>query len=298
MISLIICARSNSVPQALLDNIEDTIGVPYEMVIIDNSGNRYNICEAYNLGVARSKFGILCFMHDDIIYRSKNWGQAVKEHFYTRQLNMIGIAGTPYLSFMPGTWWGSGRIYEHILQSAKAGEAPVLKANFPDNECKEVIALDGVWFCVKKELFDTIRFDDISFKAFHFYDVDLCMQLQVLGIKKHCVADILLEHNSMGALNNSWIDNSLIFQKKWQNNLPASCEKTSLKKSCLLEYKALNEFILICSANGWPNSKIYKLALNYLFKFKRGYFFFKTPGYLVKFTYKALFKKGKPFYFI
>jgi len=296
MISLIVCSRTNSISQILLDNIEATIGVPYELVIIDNSTNRYNICEAYNLGVARSKFGILCFMHDDITYHSHNWGQAVQTHLDTRQFGLIGIAGTPYLSFMPGTWWGSGKIYQNLLQSPKPGEAAILKTNVAASEFKEVVAVDGVWFCVKKELFDTVRFDDINFKAFHCYDVDLCMQLQSLGIKRYCIGDVLLSHNSMGALNSSWIENALIFQKKWQHSLPASTEQFGLNQSCILEYKALNEFILICSANRWQNGKIYKMALSYLFKFKRGYLFYKTPGYLVKFIYKALFKKGAPFY--
>jgi hypothetical protein len=124
MISVIICSRSTN--QTLVNNIEATIGVPYEVILIDNSNNEHSICTAYNLGVKKSKYATLCFMHDDIAYQSNNWGNAVLNHFNNEQVNAIGIAGTPYYSFMPGPWWGSGIFYEHILQSSQTDKHPVL----------------------------------------------------------------------------------------------------------------------------------------------------------------------------
>lgn len=56
MISIIICSRYSSLSQELQSNIHATIGAcEYELVHIDNSENKYNIFEAYNLGVRKAQ---------------------------------------------------------------------------------------------------------------------------------------------------------------------------------------------------------------------------------------------------
>jgi GT2 family glycosyltransferase len=296
MISVIICSRSAN--QTLLNNIETTIGVTYEVILIDNSNNDYSICAAYNLGVKRSKYATLCFMHDDIIYHTNNWGSAVLNHFNNAEAGSIGIAGTPYYSYMPGAWWGSGVFYEHILQSSNTNKQPVLKSNSNGHLTRQVVAFDGVWFCIRKSLFEQIKFDETNFKGFHFYEADICMQMHNLGIKMYCVNNVRIHHSSTGSMDNSWIENALIFQKKWRKKLPALCTNINFNQQCKFEYKALNEFIWICATNNWSNRKIYNLALNHLLSFKRGYMFYKTPGYFIKFAFKMIFKKGAPFYSI
>ena len=82
MISIIICSRAASISDELIQNIDQTIGLPYELVIIDNSDNLYSIFNAYNEGVKRSKYELLCFMHDDIIFKKEsNWGKKIVKHF-------------------------------------------------------------------------------------------------------------------------------------------------------------------------------------------------------------------------
>ena len=62
MISIIICSRKANVPKELKENIASTIGCEYELCVIDNSRNEYNIFSAYNEGIRRAKGDILCFM--------------------------------------------------------------------------------------------------------------------------------------------------------------------------------------------------------------------------------------------
>jgi GT2 family glycosyltransferase len=298
MVSIIICSRTRNIPALLENNIKDTIGIDHEIIVIDNTDNQHSIFTAYNLGVKQSKYPYLCFMHDDITFHSKNWGIRVVEHFNDELTGAIGIAGNPYLSYMPGPWWGNGILYEHLLQSTKINTEPVLKSNIENGIKKEISVFDGLWFCIKKELFENISFDEQNFKGFHFYDLDICMQLHNIGSKIYCINNVLIHHSSMGSPNNTWIESALIFHKKWAHNLPACCININYTEQCRLEYKTLNSFIWICSLNGWSNHKIYRLALKYLFKFKRGYLFYKTPGYFSKFAFKMLFKKGAPFYSI
>lgn len=74
MISLIICSRTPTISEELSTNIAETIGCEYELVVIDNSKNEFSIFSAYNEGVKRSNGDVLCFMHDDILFRTLNWG--------------------------------------------------------------------------------------------------------------------------------------------------------------------------------------------------------------------------------
>ena len=101
MISLIICSRSSDIDVALKENIKNTIGTDYELVIIDNSNNDYSIFSAYNEGVRRAKGDILCFMHEDILYRTEDWGKKIIAHFEDKSIGLIGFAGTHFLPSTP-----------------------------------------------------------------------------------------------------------------------------------------------------------------------------------------------------
>ena len=65
MISIIICSRTATISKKLSANIAETISCDYELVIVDNSENKYSIFNAYNIGIKRSKGKYLCFVHDD-----------------------------------------------------------------------------------------------------------------------------------------------------------------------------------------------------------------------------------------
>ena len=107
MISLIICSRQPDIPQELKDNIALTIGVEYELVVIDNSKNQYSIFLAYNEGVRRSQYPYLCFMHEDILYHTQEWGKNVVEHFKDEKVGLIGVVGTHFLPDTPCGWYHS-----------------------------------------------------------------------------------------------------------------------------------------------------------------------------------------------
>jgi GT2 family glycosyltransferase len=289
MISLIMCSRSSAIDQALLNNIENTIGVPYEIISIDNSNNKYGICAAYNLGVEKSKYPVLCFMHDDIQYFTKDWGNLVLNHFDDEKTGAIGIAGTPYIPYLPGTWWGGSLININMLSNRDGCEHHSFQTYPPsaDNRSK-VVVLDGVWFCIRKKLFDTIRFDDTIYHGFHFYDVDTTMQVSQAGYNAYCVFDILIKHFSKGDINETWTQNALAFNKKWRMVLPAACTQLKYNTRCEAELKTLNEFAMILIANGEPPKKAYRTVLFMLLKQFRVYFFYKTPVYLGKYLVKSL----------
>ena len=144
MISIIICSRTASISDELIHNIKQTIGIPFELVIIDNSNNFYSIFSAYNEGVKRSKYEVLCFMHDDIIFKTNDWGIIVMNRFNSSNLGAVGVAGSPYYAILPGAWWSGGYICQSIYGEQELAYQPKQDNALP------VVVLDGVWFCVRK----------------------------------------------------------------------------------------------------------------------------------------------------
>lgn len=244
MISIVICSRSKEVDQYLLNNINDTIGVPYELQYIDNSENEYDIFTAYNKGAMLSNHDIICFMHDDIIFKTKNWGNLVLEKFNNTQLGAIGIAGTPYASLLPGTWWCSNKIAQNIIQLGKI-DCVYYSTGSNDEQISPVILLDGVWMCIRKSLFQFIRFDEYSFKGFHMYDMDISMQIFKNGFKLASVYDILIEHKSLGKLDSNWLENRIKFYNKWRKTLPLSIIDISFFDKLTIEFRNLVAYLKI-----------------------------------------------------
>jgi len=220
MISIIICTLEEEIKYVLSDNIEKTIGVDYEVIYIYNENNKYSIFEAYNLGVSKAKFSICCFMHDDIIYQTFNWGAFVVEYFEkNKDLGAIAVAGCKYLRKMPSIWSIPKYNVFNIIQSDKKNK---VKYWLNDSKAENIIVFDGMWFCIRKSLFDIIEFDKITYDGFHFYDLDIAMQIYIAGFKIKSVPNILIEHTSMGYLDRNWLKNAFKFYSKWSFFLPVS----------------------------------------------------------------------------
>jgi GT2 family glycosyltransferase len=284
MISIIICSRTASISDELTQNIDQTIGIPYELVIIDNSDNLYSIFSAYNEGVKRSKYEVLCFMHDDIIFKTKDWGMKVMNRFNAPKLGAIGVAGSPYYAILPGAWWSGGYICQSIY-----GEQELAYQPNQDNALP-VVVLDGVWFCVRKSLFIKIRFDDTTYNGFHYYDMDFSLQIQQTGYKLLSVYDISIQHSS-GKLDTIWLNNAILLQKKWENNLPIFSEKLPYFKEVTIEYAVLEEYIRSMKKNGINSFKILSFIMQQLAYYRIKRFKISFPFIFIYLATRYLLKK-------
>ncbi|HUX95276.1 MAG TPA: glycosyltransferase [Bacteroidales bacterium] len=260
MISVIICTSD---PNKIIDiekNISNTIGVAYELIIIDNSKLEYNIFQAYNIGVKRSRYQILCFMHDDIVYHSNNWGFEVMKHFDHPETGMIGVSGTRFLSSIPTVWWAgwhklnnsnSGILCQNSINTNRnnINESNHILINPENSVSSKVVIIDGLWFSIRKTLFEKIEFDDKNYKGFHFYDLDISMQIYKLKFNNLCVFNILIEHISASNHDLEWVENCNIFYHKWKRYLPLSITRLSFKQLLTVEYFAIKIFRNIHKAN-------------------------------------------------
>lgn len=223
-ISIIVCSRTAILPQALVDNIEQTIFSSssehtYEIICIDNSNNQYNIFQAYNIGVARATGDIFCFQHDDICYHSIGWGDRVIDTL-TPPIGCCAVAGATLVRKSPS--WYSLPGYR-VINIEQGGHT------YQDTRTKVPLAtFDGVWFCIQRECFHTIRFDDTSYQGFHFYDQDTALQLHAAGYRIVSQPDVFIEHQGSQTTDKQWLVSSYRFYDKWKHQLPLQTTATTV----------------------------------------------------------------------
>ena len=217
MLSIIICSRKNHISSELKQNIAETIGCEYELVIVDNSKNQYSIFQAYNEGVRKSKGEALCFMHEDVLYKTNNWGEMICDLFRDESIGLIGVLGGHAMPAMPASWitlnYKSGQIINPDRQSYYGRRQQGMK-------CIDVVCVDGLMMCMRRSLFDCIRFDDETFGGFHCYDTDICMQVWQQRYRVVVIYDVFVEHKSFGIHNDEYFKSIDLFYEKWKNSLP------------------------------------------------------------------------------
>lgn len=229
-LSIIICSRKSIISKDLEENIDNTIGCDYELIIIDNSQNDHSIFAAYNEGVKLSHGDVLCFMHDDIIYRTKDWGRKVLSYFSEECVGCIGVAGTKYFPRIPASWFSMKEESINIIQHYKAGDEGVLVNRGLSNEATRVVAIDGVWMCFPRSIFNRIKFDE-KYGGFHTYDADICMQVNIEKKDILVVPDILIEHFSCGNISKDLFASNLLFYDKWKDLLPINVPEYKLSRT-------------------------------------------------------------------
>jgi hypothetical protein len=228
-----------------------TVGVPYEIIAIENSNGKLSICEAYNQGASQSQYNVLCFMHEDILIHTTDWGKIVVNTLKDETIGLIGVAGGTVKLKAPSSWWtlcldsptqtNNPFVRRNIIQHYPIDNRVVAERENPKEELiSDVVDVDGVWFCCRKEVWRQNKFDEKTFREFHFYDLDF--SLQIFQQSRVCVIyTILIEHLSPGSQNESWIDNAIKFSDKWASQLPVSIQllkKEEIKQLEIENYRA------------------------------------------------------------
>lgn len=224
MISIIICSITPDIPQKLIENISVTIDIEYELIIIDNSANNYSIFSAYNEGVQRAKYPYLCFIHEDILFHTQNWGKKVTNYFEDLSIGLIGFAGTHFMPSVPVYWFSTPFVTECSLRTEKMDFE---HTGFPNSkDIVDAVAVDGFCIFVKKALFSEISFDEKTFTGFHLYDMDICMQVLNIGYRVCICKDIFIQHSWVDNPNKKGMElfekNLQLFFNKWEMNFPIS----------------------------------------------------------------------------
>ena len=220
MISIIVCSKYNQLEDAFIKNIAATVGVAYELIHIDNSKNDYSIFSAYNKGAQLAKYPYLCFVHEDVLVRTTNWGELIVSHLENPEVGILGVAGGDVMTPVP-TGWYALNYSMHLIQSNCDGsesEHLLFPLNYADKK-RSVALLDGVFLCMRKKIFEQIRFDE-NLTGFHGYDLDISVQSLLAGYKNYVIFDLLIEHFSKGVFGWNYYKALIYITQKWEKELP------------------------------------------------------------------------------
>lgn len=255
MISIIISTRKDqSALKGIIENFSTTIGVEYEFIFIENNG-KYSLCEAYNIGVEKAQFDYFCFVHDDILTKSENWGNRLISLIENDDsIGLIGVAGTKFKSTYPSGWGQSPYLSQfnkgHIFSKLVGQNENYFnfdKKTTP-NKIDDVVCLDGVFLFTKREVFHSCRFDDKMLTNFHGYDIDFSLQIYFQSYRIIVDRELLLIHHSGGNYSTQYTQANRLISKKWKAKLPVATNDTNLKYLTLIYLDWKNWYYFIITA--------------------------------------------------
>ena len=294
MISIIISSGRASLLERAKQNIQETIGTSFELLVYPNYRGNRGLCEVYNQGARAAKYDILCYMHEDLDIQTANWGQVVLDLFNANQnLGVLGVAGSSYKSFAPSAWAAVTRNRElmycnYIQQFRDRSQQPVrYYENIGNNSTAEVVSVDGMWFCTPKHIALAHPFDERTFDGFHCYDQDYCLGL--FGKYPVLVTfDVMIAHASEGNYGSDWIENTLKLHLKWGHKLPFSVGGVGEKTSQQVEKNAYKYFIEKLATHGYPQTYAETLLAEHRSSGKISIFLYlKLQYYIYKFFAKV-----------
>lgn len=213
MLSIIVSTYKPHNFAALEQNITDTAGIAFEIIKIENPGIM-GICEAYNSGVKKANFENLLFIHDDIEFKTQNWGSILILHLKDQDTGVLGVAGSNYVPTAPSGWFIEKKQKESTSEKQKA------------------IALDGVFLSCTKAKFNNIKFNETYIKGFHGYDYEFCLRMAKL-YQNYIIHDIQIVHLSNGNPDKLFLDNNIKIRlslgSNFKHSIKSETEKTAFK---------------------------------------------------------------------
>ncbi len=230
MISIIVSTYRKKYYDQLSESIEKTIGeVPYELIPIENN-RKYSISEAYNMGADNANYPILCFVHEDVVFETDNWGGIICDCFEKdNNLGALGVAGG-LKTYLP-TGWGSGiEGWDHAYICHIYNNQKCLLGTKSDKPIS-VNVLDGVVIFSPKRIWSEIKFDE-SVKGYHFYDIDYTYRVS-LKYKVQVFSSLLITHFSIGNFGKEWINASIEYHQKkriFNTVVPNKAQKSQIRR--------------------------------------------------------------------
>src|ERR1019366_5028979 len=187
----------------------------------------------FNIAIEEAKDdpAILVFIHDDIEMLDFFWPYHLVDGL--EKFDMVGLAGNSQRTAKQAAWGSLGediytsnwRHFSGTVAMANTDKSDVNRGCigrggvriFCFGPCyKEVKFLDGLFMAVHSDTFHKhdIRFDEQF--AFHFYDMDLCRQMEVAGLRMGTVGITLVHDDNNSYSDPSWAQTYEKYMKKWK----------------------------------------------------------------------------------
>jgi len=200
------------------EQIENTIGVDHSISRFINH-NEFSLSQIYNeaLNDNTEDNVIFVFCHNDIVFKTKDWGKILLRKFNHTEYGIIGIAGTTFVP-QSGTWWDDrSKMYGIVEHSDQISEW-TSEYSEKITGIQSVVHVDGLFMAV-----DPYRIEkkyNENYGKFHFYDLTFCVDNYLEEVLIGVTTDIRILHKSVGATYQSWEDNRLKFVEDYREYLP------------------------------------------------------------------------------
>lgn len=277
MISIIVCSINDELFEKFSRSLNDTVGIPYEVIRINNKTEKLGICAAYNKGAQLARYEHLAFIHENVIFKTEGWGRKLLKHF--RELNnvgVLGVAGSDCVLHTPCGWWdvSVANKYVHIIDGVAVKNYQKINAAEP----RQVIVLDGVFLATTRKFWEANKFDE-RIDGFHAYDMSFCMNASTHACN-YFVHDILMDHNSSmssAKLGFSFYANNLQVRSLFAGDLPLALTcKASLKQEMSVAYAVFYQILrlhidlshkwkLLAAYYSWNSERLGSLSTAYFF---------------------------------
>lgn len=192
-----------------------------EIEIIEkvNNGEK-SLSEVYNEILNESNNDIVVLCHDDLEFDTKRWGDKLIKLFENySDFGIIGLAGTTHMP-KSGMWWEDRSKMIGIVNHKHQGKKWESRY-YPslEDKLKKVVVVDGLFIAInKKNIKENF---DVNVPGFHMYDVNFCFNNFLKGVKIGVTTLVRVTHLSIGATNEQWGKNRVIFSEKFKDQLPS-----------------------------------------------------------------------------
>ena len=202
-----------------IEHINNTIGVKHKTVCYPNF-NQFSLTKVYNTAIREhnNDNSIMVFLHSDLSINTKNWGRILLAKFNNSDFQIIGVAGTSFIS-KEAVWWSDFSKISGIVSHTDGFKTWVSEYSKPIIEhITPVVSIDGLFMAV--DCNNIKHFWDEEFEGYHFYDLSFCLPNYLDGCNIGVTTDIRILHQSVGRTNQEWELNRLQFAKKYNDDLP------------------------------------------------------------------------------
>jgi hypothetical protein len=260
MISFIICSINPNAAQAVLNNIRDTIGnTVFESIVFDNRTAHKGIAEVYNSCATKAKHEFLCFVHEDFVFHTCNWGKHIEEQLKKKDCGIIGFTGScvKTQTISPVHHYHNFTIHNYI-QYHKKDRRLFMNTQETFGGFVPCITVDGMCMFVRKGIWEQNKFDENLIKGFHGYDLDFSLQV-ARNYRNFICNNVIAEHLSCGSFSADWVKTLIdLHEKKWNKELPMAVDGIPEKDLMEAEHEALFIFIKKALRTEYPFSKLWK----------------------------------------
>jgi hypothetical protein len=210
---------TRKIDDTYLKHVEKMFSHPKTQILVYENDGVSSLPEIYNEGLNEATNDIIVFMHDDLVLETKNITPKVIKLFETNpEYGIIGLAGTDNL--LSGMWWQDRTSMYGVVGHEHEGKRHVnhySKESYSE-KLKEVVVVDGLFIMVHRGRIKH-KFNE-QFEGFHFYDLPICVENHLDGVKIGVTTKIMVTHKSIGMVNKKWEKNKFLFEALYEKNFP------------------------------------------------------------------------------